>query len=1163
MTPPALRIDGVVVEPRAFYAAACDPRRSCTVEACAGSGKTWLLVSRILRALLDGARPHEILAITFTRAAAGEMRQRLGQWLAEYAGPRATHAQRVDALLERGLDRAAAEQAAPTLAQLHGRLLAEGRPVEIRTFHAWFSQLLRSAPLTLLDQLGLQSDMALMEDIDEHRAEVMRAFHAAVLRDRGLLADHAALTRSRGRSQLQRWFDLALEKRVEFELADEAGVLENSVEAAPAEVPPVGHPVDVVMRPVWRDRLQSLAGELSTGGKPARDAADALVDALAAVDGGSRFEAAWAALFTKAGGRRVLKTDAAAPVQDALEAVAGRAHQHDARDEHLRMVRLTRVLVAEYAAYKRERGLADMADLERCALALLRDSELAGWIQERLDVRIRHLLIDEFQDTSPLQWHALHAWLAGYAGAGGGASGQRPPAVFIVGDPKQSIYRFRRAEPRVFAAATRFVRDGLDGRHLACDHTRRNAPTIVAAINAVFGAAPADVFTDFRPHTTAVAEDRGSAVLALPRTPRGPRNTRNATAAEPFWRDSLTTPRCEPEEVLREREAAAVAAAIAETGATGTSAESAPAASTFVLCRKRQTLRLVATALEAEQVGHAAVEEVRLGDAPEAQDLVAVLDVLVSPGHRLSLARALRSPLFGASDADLLAIAAAATGTGDWWSALQALDAASPALARARRLLARWRDAAQRLPPHDLLDRIVHEGELRQRLVAALPPPQRALALDAVDGVLAQALLLDGGRYATPYGFVRALRRRPVKAPPPVRADAVRLLTVHGAKGLEADTVFIVDAESERPGTETATVLVDWPVEAERPTRFAFLYSESRCPPTLKALLAEEMRARAREELNGLYVAMTRARRRLVFSATEPFAPPPTPTWWRRVAAVVEPWSAVEARGDADADTDADAAADAAAATDADADADADAATYAAAAGPGRADSTGRPPPGAAADAVATLKVSPWHGRASVDAVVAETVVAGAVVAGVAAADATAADAGRPMSPTVRRGADVDAGTPAARLGRAVHRTLEWTVTADGIAGAEALDAAATGAATAFDVDPATVRRIATTIVAHPAGRRFFSGAGIRWSGNEVPIGADGEALRIDRLVLLDEAGGPAWWVLDYKLGLGPERLADYRNQLLRYRDAVRAAQPGEVVRCAFVAGDGEVIEID
>jgi ATP-dependent helicase/nuclease subunit A len=101
---------------------------------------------------------------------------------------------------------------------------------------------------------------------------------------------------------------------------------------------------------------------------------------------------------------------------------------------------------ASSPALKRDEGWVDMNDVEQAAHLLLSDPVLSGWIQERLDARMRHLLVDEFQDTNPLQWQALHAWLSGYAGAGGSA-----PSVFIVGDPKQSIYRFRRAEPQVFA----------------------------------------------------------------------------------------------------------------------------------------------------------------------------------------------------------------------------------------------------------------------------------------------------------------------------------------------------------------------------------------------------------------------------------------------------------------------------------------------------------------------------------------------------------------------------------------------------------------------------------------------------------------------------------------------------------------------------------------
>ena len=150
----------------------------------------------MLRALLDGAEPHEILAITFTRAAAGEMRERLSEWLARYSGSRSTHAERVEALVERGVAPARAEALAPELATLYARVLAAGRPIEIRTFHAWFSQLLRVAPLALLDRLGLAPEMELIEDFTDHLPAVMRAFHAAVLRDPDLRADYAAMTRA-------------------------------------------------------------------------------------------------------------------------------------------------------------------------------------------------------------------------------------------------------------------------------------------------------------------------------------------------------------------------------------------------------------------------------------------------------------------------------------------------------------------------------------------------------------------------------------------------------------------------------------------------------------------------------------------------------------------------------------------------------------------------------------------------------------------------------------------------------------------------------------------------------------------------------------------------------------------------------------------------------
>lgn len=894
MSAPAYRAHGKPVSRETFYALACDPRRSVVVEACAGAGKTWILVSRILRALLDGAAPQEVLAITFTRKAAGEVRERLNGWLREFGAPAASDGERMQALVQRGMTPDEAQAAAPALAALHETLLRSGRGVEIRTFHAWFAQLLRAAPLELLAGLGLQRDAELVEEPAEHHAAVHRRFHAALLRDEALRADHAALVARRGRHQARRWLDAVLDKRIEFELADAAGTLEDSVVAAATQWPALAglaHPTDVLTRGAWRDALTELARALGQGRKSARDAAGAIVDALAMVDRPlDAFQRLRAALFTNDDRPRPRKLEPVAgleSMQAALEEIAAQVHQHESHVEHLRLVRLGRALLAEYAAYKRQRGLADMADLERCALALLRDGELAGWVQQRLDARVRHLLIDEFQDTSPLQWQALHAWLAAYAGAGGGST---PPSVFIVGDPKQSIYRFRRAEPRVFAAARTFVAEALGGEVLECDHTRRNSPEVLGALNRVFGLAQGHgEFDGFRAHTTDAPPAGAPGLVAIDRIERPPKAARASADEEPVWRDTLTMPRHTPEEVLREREAGEVAAAIRALLDAGTCAPD----EVMVLCRKRESLRLAADALQARHVPHVAADELVLNEATEALDLVALLDAIVSPRHRLSLARALRSPLFGAGDDDLIALRTQAGPHGDWWAALDALAPDRPVLARAHRLLLRWRDASRHLPPHDLLERIVAEGDLRERLAAVVPAEHVAQALDVVDAVLAQALVLDAGRYATPYGFVRALKRRALRVTAPAHADAVQLLTVHGAKGLEADVVFLMDADPEARNAETATVLIDWPVEAAAPRRCAFVYSETSCPASLQDLLADENRARRREELNGLYVAMTRARRRIVVTATEPYrAPLVGPSWWEQVQPLASAWAA-------------------------------------------------------------------------------------------------------------------------------------------------------------------------------------------------------------------------------------------------------------------------------
>lgn len=1080
----AYRVDGRQVEPAAFYRVACDPSRSVVVEACAGAGKTWMLVSRIVRALLDGAKPQEILAITFTRKAAGEMRQRLDQWLAQFA--QAAPEKRVEELVLRGCSVDEARALEARLGRLEGELLDAARTVDIRTFHGWYGQLLRGAPASLLEPLGLVAEPALIEELDDLKPALMRAFWRAVSADAMLRDAYAALVARHGRSIVGTWLDAALNQRVEFERADVVGAVDASVPSAADAWPQFAawpRPADALRDAQRRAPLQALALALGAHkNKKPRDTAQAIQAALGALASGANaneiLETLWAALHTDKGGVRAhLEGPELDAAIEALAPLRLAEEQQAAHEDHVSMTALARALLACWRELKRVRGLADMADLELAAEQLLADAPLAGWVLERLDARVRHLLVDEFQDTSPLQWRTLSSWLAGYAGAGGGASGQRPLSVFIVGDPKQSIYRFRRADPRVFAAAGDFVVGALDGAHLACDHTRRNAPAVIEVLNRVFDAAQAaGEFEGFREHTT--ASEAAGHVALLPPVGRAERAGRREPEAS--WRDSLTRARDEPELAHRIVEARRVAAAIGQRLQGGLQP-----GDVMVLARKRASLALVAQALRERSVPCVVPEERELMACVEVRDLVALLDALVSPAHALSLAQALRSPLFGLDDATLAALAPQARERG-WWSAVTApmsLDlpqAEAAALARASGLLRSWRAAARWLPPHDLLDRIVGEGALRERVARAVPAAQRETALEAIDALLAQSLSIDGGRLLTPYGFVRALKSRRLLLPRRPRSDAVQLLTVHGAKGLEARSVFVVDTLPERPKGDLASLLVDWPPHAEAPACLAFLASARRCPPSLRPAYEAELAARSREELNALYVAMTRAEHELVFSATEAFAAAPGMPPWQRLA---QAGVAVEDAGD---------------------------------------------------EAISV----PAHGETRFELL-----------------DLPAVNL--PPASTAAPANDED--TVAAALGRALHRVLEW-LPAD-----SELDAACRAAAQQHALDDAahdTLAQAARRVLASPELRRWFDRDGIAWSANELPLLWQGAWLRLDRLVALETAQGREWWVLDHKLHPAPQTQPALRAQLARYRDAVRALQPGERVRAAFITAEGRAVEL-
>jgi len=1102
MVQAAYEHNGQSVSREAFYAIACDPRRSVAVEACAGAGKTWMLVSRILRALLDGCAPHEILAITFTKKAAGEMRQRLQEWLQDFAAR--PPEQLVQELIDRGIAPQPARDKAGQLQKLYRQMLDAGRPLQIRTFHSWFAALLSTAPMSVLAAHGLPTGYELLEDDADAVAEVWRPFLQALAQDAALRADYQACVAGHGRSQTHKALEAALAKRVEFTLADEAGVVERSVPpfgTAFAELAGLAEPCEALQGEAARARWHAWARDLGTqGGKTAPKAADAIVGAWLQDDLPQRLQLLRKALFVATDDRlnsNLQKFDAAQAAGAELQRLCAAQRQHQAWQHQQRMARLTRRLVAEYAALKRARGWIDMNDVERTALTLLSDPVLSGWVQERLDTRVRHLLIDEFQDTNPLQWQALHAWLSGYAGAGGG---QQAPSVFIVGDPKQSIYRFRRAEPQVFRAAQAFVRDALGGDLLACDHTRRNATGVIDCVNRVMQAAQASGdYSGFRGHTTE-SRDAG-ALLRLPpigRPRKGDAGALDSDDADdaPPWRDSLAQARHEAEETLLMRECAQAACWVAQQVASGT-----PPQAILVLARKRDRLAQLQDALRALHIPCVQPEKLQLADAPEVQDLVALLDALVSPGHDLALARALKSPLFGLDDAALVQIVLKRRELQARWDALpeeqqppvpcswfdvlqnEELNAHVPQGLRAD--LTQYQHWVATLPPHDALQAIYQHRDVLARYAAATPATQRASVLAHLHALLAAALDEAGGRYLTPYAFVRAMRRAGPRAPLRVDAQAVRLLTIHGAKGLEADAVLLLDTDAAGQRPESMGALVDWPGEHAVPRHFIFLASEKQPPASACEVLAAELAERQREELNLLYVAMTRARQCLVLSSVQGGKDGPLAgSWWDRLLPDLQP---VPLPGD-----------------------------------------TPHDPAAQAAAVPIELPELPAY-----------------------------------VPPPPREDSEraTSASTPLSRQGEAMHQLLEQAA-----GGETAWDAARLARlACDFEIAPDAAAQAAAMArrILQGEGAWAWSAAHVEQAMNEVPLTWQGQSLRIDRLVRRRGGALAGWWVLDYKSAAEPERQAQLRAQMQRYRDAVRALLPGETVRAAFLTGEGRLVPLD
>ena len=883
---------------------ASDPRRHAWVSASAGTGKTQVLTARVLRLLLNGADPAGILCITFTKAGAAEMAERLNGTLARWVRcPDKELRKHLFNLGEPNDDEAIARART-----LFAKVLEAPGGLRIETIHAFAQSLLAAFPVesgvapgfTALDERsteGLKRRVlaeVLVEAertgdpiLEDFRAIAVRGGDGRLMQMLGRMTNHASAFetfRSRGEidPRLRHMLDVpsdmdaALARRCSDAVFDVAGLRAFALCLGQDKGATAQKRADLLAGWLARDpagRVASLDDLFDAFLKK-----DRLPLAAIATAGMKKADPGIEAL-----GQRLC--DACMALHDLLTrarlaewlAVTLRAGWQVAR---------------AYAAQKERQGVIDYGDMIERAAALLAGEGMGGWVRYKLDQRLDHILIDEAQDTNAAQWTIARKLTEEFF-AGEGARGIRR-TVFAVGDFKQAIFSFQGTDPQEFEQARRwFDREIVQGggrlHDLDLAKSFRSTAAVLDVVNHLVEALGPQAFGLDRPISRHIVSHGGRSQVMLPPPTivRADGDDDDDPGGEEDWASDA-------ERLHAARLARRIAAWLGDADPLWLEAEGRrlKPEDILVLVRSRGdfTAMLVAR-LHEEGVAVAGVDRLRLTAPLAVQDLLALVRFALQPDDDLTLAALLVSPLIGFSQDQLFALAHDRGGT--LWRRLRQQADTDPAFGAAEQWLLRVLAMADYAAPYEFLETVL-SGPLqgRRRLLARLGEEAR----DPVDELLAQALAFEAANLPSLQGFLDWIERDDVevKRDPSAPRGEVRIMTVHGAKGLEAPLVILADAtkDPDRNTADHAMVALE-----DGGPRLPMHCSAKAARGAVADAFAREA-ARARQEHWRLgYVALTRARHILVVSgALGPRArgQVPVASWYAAVADTLRALGAVE-----------------------------------------------------------------------------------------------------------------------------------------------------------------------------------------------------------------------------------------------------------------------------
>ncbi len=870
-------------DPNTLQRRAADPTVSAWVDASAGSGKTKVLTDRVLALLLAGAPPHKILCLTFTKAAAGEMANRIANRLSAWAR-----------LPEPDLVRDLADlrEATPEAAEIDNarRLFARVQEapggVRIDTMHAFCQSVLQRFPI----EAKVPPHFDVLDERDQH-ALLAQARDGLVLDVAAAPCSPLAAAWSRTLERLtERGFDTLMQ-----EIVKHRGRLQETDDHTVAEALGIAPTLtaEQVREAACQDEacdrqvLQSLIEPLMGGSPTVQNIAAALATWLETHPEGRDLSAYTDALLNKDRTPTNLQRfkplnkdpDLHATIateQEQLAAVFQDIAKIEALADTRALLAVAAALLDRYASAKAVRSRLDYDDLIEGAAHLLVDPG-AAWVHYKLDGGIDHVLVDEAQDTSPAQWQVIASLISEFFA--GEAAREQPRTFFAVGDPKQSIYGFQGADPAEFkrrriSISADVRQSGQEWRDVPLNVSFRSAPPVLQFLDAVFentgamGLGP-DMVTHF-PHR----KDAPGWIEVWPLA-----KMPEAAASDDIWRLPDTYDATVSAEEQLARTVAAKIKHLVESGevlaATGKAIS--PGDIMVLVRRRRQFGRTLINALKRLDVPVAGLDRMALARQLVVQDLTAFGQFLLMPSDDLNLAAVLKGPFFAWSEERLFALAHGREGT--LWAALRAAETAGDQADGER--LRRWLRLAPVLSPFALYSRLLVEEQGRTAIHRYLGPE----ADDPLNEFLALALAYPQHGVPTLQHFLQWLNADNIEIKRELdqgQQNEVRLLTVHAAKGLQAPIVFLPDTGYETQGSRD---ILTWSENGAPIWRAA---SEQVRDPASTEIRKRDLQRSLEEESRLLYVALTRAEDRLYVSGWKSRREGSDETWYPRIIRACE-----------------------------------------------------------------------------------------------------------------------------------------------------------------------------------------------------------------------------------------------------------------------------------